>query len=99
MESTCCKSEMSGNQCLTCGGCGKCGGYCKGGHDGIPSKVTSDVGHASLVRDLYNLLNEAEDYEFHDFRNEKYPAPKVELVRRLMIITEAAKDGKYDNAI
>lgn len=60
--------------------CLTCGGY-----------KTSDVGHASLVNDLYMLVYDAEDHVFRD--------AKVELERRLMLLIENVRNGKYDNTI
>lgn len=54
-------------------------------------------GYEALMIDLSQLLYEAYHYEFDDFRNKKYPAPKIELVRRLEKIQDNAKNGKYDN--
>lgn len=54
-------------------------------------------GHEKLVSDLKKLLKEAEDYQFHDFKNEKYPTPKIQLVLELGAISDKARTGKYDN--
>lgn len=54
-------------------------------------------GHQKLVVDLKQLLNEAEDKEFHDFENTTYATPKVMLVRRLETLVENVKNGEYDN--
>lgn len=54
-------------------------------------------GHDALMLDLSILLKEASDFEFHDYKNEKYPAPKVALGNRLMEIRQNMIDGKYDN--
>ena len=53
--------------------------------------------HELLIKHLKCLLDEAEGYEFHDFRNTKYATPKVDLVRLLLAIVENAKSGEYDN--
>lgn len=57
----------------------------------------NDKGHISLLSDLGDLFTDAERYEFHDVRNNKYALPKVELVNRLNDIATYAKAGKYDN--
>jgi len=56
-----------------------------------------DTGHETLVKELSVLLKEAEAYEFHDFKNSTYPTPKIELERRLALMVQGVKDGKYDN--
>lgn len=56
-----------------------------------------DTGHEALITDLEVLLQEAKDFAFHDFKNEKYATPKVALVDRLNDLATQAKDGKYDN--
>ena len=50
-----------------------------------------------LHRDLYKLLLEAIDGEFGDFTNDKYPAPKMALVEKLLAMVENTKNGKYDD--
>ncbi len=59
--------------------------------------VDTNGGHDALMLDLSILLKEANDYSFHDYKNEKYPAPKVALGERLMEIRQNMIDGKYDN--
>lgn len=56
-----------------------------------------DQGHLDLIKDIAELLKEVEAFEFHDFKNEKYAAPKMELVMKLGAIMDSAKNGKYDN--
>lgn len=56
-----------------------------------------DMGHINLLLDLGALMRDAQRHEFHDFKNDKYAAPKMELVNRLNDIATKAKDGKYDN--
>ena len=56
-----------------------------------------DRGHDLLIQDLKELLSEAEDYQFHDFKNSEHAAPKVALVGRLEAIKENTIDGLYDN--
>ena len=56
-----------------------------------------DKGHEDLVSHLELLLIEAKEFEFHDFKNNEYPAPKIELVSRLELLKKNAIDGVYDN--
>ena len=55
-----------------------------------------DTGHEQLITDLKELLAEAENFEFHDFKNEKYALPKVTLVLQLTRLITKVKEGKYD---
>ncbi len=57
----------------------------------------TDKGHKGLLDDITELYNEVEAYEFHDFKNEKYPAPKISLAQKLHQIRENVINGKYDN--
>lgn len=63
----------------------------------VINKNMKDQPHLDLVADLALLLKEASDGEFHDFANEKYAAPKMELERKLSIIRDNVINGKYDN--
>ena len=54
-------------------------------------------GHEKLMQDLTELLSEAYNYEFHDFKNRKYATPKVELNSKLNILAKNVIEGKYDN--
>lgn len=54
-------------------------------------------GHEALMQDLTELLKEAHEFEFNDFRNKKYAAPKVELRHKLLGLAQNVIDGKYDN--
>lgn len=56
-----------------------------------------DKRHIKLVKDLENLLEEAKAFEFHDFKNDKYAAPKMELVGFLLAMVDKVKEGGYDN--
>lgn len=56
-----------------------------------------DDGHVLLMQDIADLASDATNYEFHDFKNEKYAVPKVELRNRLLAMAQAVIDGKYDN--
>lgn len=59
--------------------------------------ITDDRGHRKLVTDLRNLLDDAEKYQFHDFKNTDYPAPKMTLADRLRVIRRDTLSGVYDN--
>jgi len=54
-------------------------------------------GHNALMNDLSELVKEAYEYEFHDFRNKKYATPKIELRNKLTRISQNVIKGKYDN--
>jgi hypothetical protein len=56
-----------------------------------------DKGHEELLRDLKIVLVMAERFEFHDFKNERFATPKVELVKILDLMIGNVKVGKYDN--
>lgn len=56
-----------------------------------------DKGHENLINDLRDLLLEAEVFNFHDFKNDKYATPKIELYNKLNEIIHRMKDGNYDN--
>ena len=64
---------------------------------GNPELLTPDNGHDALVLDIQVLTQEVEDHAFHDFKNEKYAAPKVALRTRLLELAENVVQGKYDN--
>ena len=55
------------------------------------------TGHDRLLQDLRDLLAQADAYAFHDFRNELYGTPKVELYTRLTALAAQVKAGRYDN--
>lgn len=55
-----------------------------------------DKGQVALIADLKVLLKEAEDGEFGDFTNEKYPAPKIALSQKFSELKANVIDGKYD---
>jgi len=57
----------------------------------------ADYGHDSLLHDLQELVRQADQYEFHDYKNKKYPMPKMALVTSLEQIIKRVKDGFYDN--
>ena len=54
-------------------------------------------GHEKLMQDLTELLYEAYNYEFHDFKNKKYATPKVELGNCLSRLRQNVIEGEYDN--
>lgn len=56
-----------------------------------------DTGDNALLSDITALYKEALAGQFHDFRNTDYPAPKMELVRKLNNLITNTKNGKYDN--
>ena len=56
-----------------------------------------DVGHKALVAYLQAVYKEASNRHFHDYKNKKYPLPKVALVSVLETIIARAKKGYYDN--
>ena len=56
-----------------------------------------DNGHNALLQDLIDLLREAKDYEFHDFRNKQHATPKVVLRAKLQAMETRVIDGTYDN--
>lgn len=57
----------------------------------------NDTGHQALLVDLAVLVIETKDFQFHDFKNENYPAPKLTLVERFKELMQNTKNGKYDN--
>jgi hypothetical protein len=57
----------------------------------------SDVGHEGLLHDLQELVKEADQYSFHDYKNKKYPVPKMALIKKLEEIMNRVKQGYYDN--
>lgn len=59
--------------------------------------MENDAGHSALIADLSALLEEAKDFEFHDFKNSKYAAPKMELMEKILVIADKVKGGGYDN--
>lgn len=59
--------------------------------------IPEDRGHKQLLVDLEFILSEAKNFQYHDFRNEAYATPKIELVNHLSKVIENAKQGLYDN--
>ena len=58
---------------------------------------SEDTGHNALLADLQDLLNQAEDFQFHDFENSDYALPKNALIVALQSLMQNVKSGKYDN--
>jgi hypothetical protein len=56
-----------------------------------------DKGHAKLVLDVSILLKQVESFEFHDFKNDKFPEPKMALAEILQYMKDNCINGKYDN--
>lgn len=61
-----------------------------------PPTDTND-GHNKLMTDLADVVKDAHEYQYHDYKNKKYPAPKVALRNRLLQLAENVVNGKYDN--
>ncbi len=59
--------------------------------------TSNDPGHENLINDLKDLLIESVAYEFHDFKNQNYAAPKIVLRNKLLKMAENVVDGRYDN--
>lgn len=56
-----------------------------------------DVGQIGLMKDIGDLYREASNYQFHDYKSNKYPMPKVALAISLTTIIDRAKKGYYNN--
>lgn len=56
-----------------------------------------DDGHVNLMQDIADLGYLAQNYEFHDFKNTNYPAPKMVLREILLKMAQHVVDGRYDN--
>lgn len=63
----------------------------------LPYPPAIDVGHKALMDDLEALMAEVAAFEFHDFKNEKYPSPKMTFRLKLRMLEQNAIHGKYDN--
>lgn len=59
--------------------------------------MSEDKGHEKLILDLQELFYAAKTKEFHDFENETYAAPKMQLVAFLEEIKQKTIKGEYDN--
>lgn len=57
----------------------------------------NSTGHEALIIDLSNLIREAVEFEFHDFKNSSYVTPKIELAQKLHELRQNVINGKYDN--
>lgn len=62
-----------------------------------PDNLEQSSGHQRLLDDIAYLATETAEYQFHDFKNTKYPAPKVALVNLLETLAKRTREGKYDN--
>lgn len=65
------------------------------------SGITQDAeereeGHENLLMDIADLGYEAQNFEFHDFKNKKYATPKVALRDKLMKMAQNVIEGRYD---
>lgn len=52
--------------------------------------------------EIFRIITEAKAGEFHDFLNDKYPLPKMELHRQLLNanlgdLAKKVVEGEYDN--
>lgn len=59
--------------------------------------TTEDTGHKNLIDDLTAILVKAELFNYHDFHEHGFAAPKMELVEDLQALIALAKAGAYDN--
>jgi len=57
----------------------------------------TNEGHNKLMTDLADIVKEAHEYQYHDFKNKKYSTPKVALRNRLLQLADNVVNGKYDN--
>lgn len=54
--------------------------------------------HETLLNDLINLLRDATNFHFHDFKAPGVIAtPKIDLIDRLNSLVVCAKTGRYDD--
>lgn len=53
--------------------------------------------HLDLLEDLQELISEARKFQFHDFKNTKYAAPKAVLAMILQDLRENVINWRYDN--
>jgi hypothetical protein len=56
-----------------------------------------DMGHDNLLNDINKFFKDVTEYQYHDFKNSIYDAPKLALVKKLEWLINNTKDGKYDN--
>jgi len=76
-----CKHEHKASCCLVCN----------------PPEEKKDKGHELLVEDIRAIYDDVMKYEFHDFKNDKYALPKMELINKLSAMRKSIFAGKYDN--
>lgn len=59
----------------------------------------SDIGHTRLIETLKWLLRAAENFEFHDLKNQKkkYATPKMKLREKFLELANNVDEGLYDN--
>ena len=53
--------------------------------------------HEKLILHLSQVLELAKANQFHDFKNDRFPAPKMALVDYLQNLIDNTKNGVYDN--
>lgn len=63
----------------------------------METNLNIDKGHQDLIQDLKDLLAEAEENAYHDFKSMHYDAPKTALAERLHALRQKCIDGDYDN--
>lgn len=63
----------------------------------VIDNTMQDTGHTQLIADIEKLLDEARRFEFHDFKNTSFAAPKMVLAETLRIMRNKTLNGKYDN--
>ncbi len=63
----------------------------------MDTNLNIDKGHQDLVQDLSDLLAEAKEYAYHDFKSMHNEAPKMALAERLHALRTKCIDGDYDN--
>ena len=59
--------------------------------------IDEEKGYNNLMQDLIELLRQAKDFEFDDFKNTKYIAPKVQLRNIFLKLAQNVIEGRYDN--
>lgn len=55
-----------------------------------------EKGQQILKQDLEELLEEVKNGEFGDLSNDKYSAPKTELIEKFRQLSKNVIEGKYD---
>lgn len=56
-----------------------------------------DKGHARLIQDLEELLQEVKKYHYHDSKSPIFVEPKKFLHYKLMMLASNTLDGMYNN--